>query len=193
MKALRLLLLATLALAVVLEIMAPRLGADEIPEAKRARGRRETILAGIDLARRKLADVEKLYGPPDHVDKTPTPPGYAETEYVWEHPGRRSPTSPRLAVRTRSEGSRPEHLVEIDAWGEEPTGALGRTGRGLTLGSTQARVEQLYGRRYEVLRAAEEGKRLALWFAWDEDFSLNLDFDENQRVNHIQVVRNEDD
>lgn len=188
MKALRLLLLATFALAAALAVMAPRLGADEIPRAKRARGRRETVLAGIDLARRKLADVEKLYGPPDHVDKTPTPPGYAETEYVWEHPGRN-----RLAVRTRSEGSRPEHLVEIDVWGEEPTGGLGRTGRGLTLGSSQARVEQLYGRRYEVLRAAEPGKRLALWFAWDEDFSLNLDFDENQRVNHIQVVRNEDD
>jgi hypothetical protein len=183
LKLRRFFLLATLALAVA----APHLQADEIPEAKRARGRRETVLAGIDLARKKLADFEKLYGPPDHVDKTPTPPGFAETEYVWEPPGKN-----RLAVRTRSEKNGPERLVEIDVWGEEPTGALGRTGRGLTLGSPQSRVEAIYGRRYEVLRPATEG-RLALWLAWDEDFSLNLDFDENQRVNHIQVVRNEDD
>jgi hypothetical protein len=186
-RALRRFLVPTLVFMLALAARVPRLAADEIPEAKRARGRRETVLAGIDLARRKLADVEKLYGPPDHVDKTPTPPGYAETEYVWEQAGRN-----RLAVRTRSEGSGPERLVEIDVWGEKATGGLGRTGRGLALGGTRRRVEQVYGRRYEVLRPADQG-RLALWFAWDEDFSLNLDFDEHQRINHIQVVRNEDD
>ena len=71
--------------------------------------------------------------------------------------------------------------MEIDVWGQKATGGsdrlgrlgrLGRTGRGLTLGGTRRRVEQVYGRRYQVLRPADKG-RLALWLAWDEDFSLN--------------------
>ena len=187
MRPRRLLLAATVAGWALLALGLQRLAADEIPEAKRAHGRRETVLAGIDLARWNLPRVEKLYGPPDHVDKTPTPPGYAETEYVWEKPGRN-----KLAVRTRSEGSGPERLVEVDIYGEKPTGRLGRTGRGLTLGCTMRCAEKLYGKRYEVLRPAGPG-RLAVWFAWDEDFSLNLDFDEHQRINHIQVEKNEDD
>jgi hypothetical protein len=190
LRPLRLLLGAT-SLALALFVLGlPRLAADEIPEAKRARGRREIVLAGIDLARwglAPIAKIEKLYGPPSHVDKTPTPPGYSETEYVWEKPGRN-----KLAVRTRSEGSGPERLVEVDVYGEKPTGRLGRTGRGLTLGCTMRCVEKLYGKRYEVLRPAGQG-RLAVWLAWDEDFNLNLDFDEHQRINHIQVSRNEED
>ncbi|HEV7515184.1 MAG TPA: hypothetical protein VGR07_02685 [Thermoanaerobaculia bacterium] len=178
---LRLLVCAALALAVA------RLAADEIPEEKRARGKRETVLAGIDIAQRTLADVKKLYGPPDHIDKTPTPPGYSEIEYVWEKPGRN-----RLAVRTRNADGEPERLVEIDVWGEKPTGRLGRTGQGLTLGRTMRSVERIYGKRYEVLRPADQG-RLAVWLAWDEDWSLNLDFDEHQRINHIQVVKNEEE
>jgi hypothetical protein len=180
-------LLVGAALALALTPGAPRLGADEIPEAKRARGRRETVLAGIDLSRRTLAGVEKLYGRPDVVDKTPTPPGYSEIEYRWERPGRN-----QLAVRTRNADGEPEHLVEIDVWGEKPTGRIGRTGQGLTLGSTLRAVERIYGKRYEVLRPAGQG-RLALWIAWDDDWSLNLDFDEHQRVNHIQVEKNEEE
>lgn len=181
-RAIRLLgciLLAALAL--------PRLAAEEMPRAKRAHGRRETVLAGIDLPRWKLKDVEKLYGPPDHVDKTPTPPGFSEIEYVWEKPERN-----KLAVRTRSETGKPERLVEIDVWGEQPTGPLGKTGRGLALGDDLSTVEKTYGKRYEVLRPADPGP-LALWFAWDEDFNLSLDFDGHRRVSHIQVSRNEDD
>jgi hypothetical protein len=188
---LRLLVCAALGLGLALTLGAPRLGADEIPEAKRARGRRETVLAGIDIARLQkapIAKIKKLYGAPDVVDKTPTPPGYSEIEYRWERPGRN-----KLAVRTRNEDGEPEHLVEIDVWGEKPTGRLGRTGQGLTLGSTLRSVERIYGKRYEVLRPGDKGRRLALWIAWDEDWSLNLDFDEHQRINHIQVVKNEDD
>jgi hypothetical protein len=183
---LRRLVCAMLGLAMALAVI--RLGADEIPEAKRARGKRETVLAGVDIARRTLVDIKRLYGAPDIVDKTPTPPGYSEIEYRWERPGRN-----KLAVRTRNADGEPEHLVEIDVWGEKPTGRLGRTGQGLTLGSTLRAVERIYGKRYEVLRPADPGRRLAIWIAWDEDWSLNLDFDEQQRINHIQVVKNEDD
>ncbi|HZF11513.1 MAG TPA: hypothetical protein VFE33_22210 [Thermoanaerobaculia bacterium] len=180
----RLFLLALLVVSLVLPRLLP---AEEMPLEKRAHGKRETVLAGIDLARKTLADVQRLYGPPDHVDKTPTPPGFSEIEYVWERPGRN-----RLAVRTRNEEGEPERLVEIDVWGEKPTGRLGRTGRGLPLGCSLQCVEKIYGKRYEVLRAADHG-RLAIWIAWDEDWSLNLDFDDHQRVNHIQVARNEED
>jgi len=177
-----------LALALVLLATGlPRLAAEEMPEAKRARGKRETVLAGIDVARRTLKDVEKLYGPPDVVDKTPTPPGYSEIEYRWERPGRN-----KLAVRTRNAEGEPERLVEVDVWGEKPTGRLGRTGQGLTLGSTLRAVERIYGKRYVVLRPADQG-RLALWIAWDDDWSFHLDFDEHQRINHIQVARNEEE
>lgn len=178
-------LLAALVLAVL--ALAQLLVAEEMPKEKWAHGKRETVLAGIDLARRTLQDVKKLYGPPDHVDKTPTPPGYSEIEYTWERPGRN-----KLSVRTRNEEGEPEQLVEIDVFGEAPTGRLGRTGRGLALGCTMRCVEKLYGKRYEVLRPADPG-RLAIWIAWDEDFSLTLDFDAQQRINHIQVSKNEEE
>jgi hypothetical protein len=184
-----------LALALVLLVLLalglprlPRLAAEEMPREKRAHGRRETVLAGIDAARKSLADIKRLYGPPDVVDKTPTPPGYSEIEYRWERPGRN-----RLAVRTRNEEGEPERLVEIDVWGEKPTGRLGRTGRGLALGDTLRSVERIYGRRYEVLRPAGPGRRLAIWIAWDDDWNLHLDFDEHQRIDHIQVAKNEED
>ena len=173
--------------ALLLSALALGLSAEEMPQAKRAHGKRETVLGGIDLARKTLEDVKRLYGPPDHVDKTPTPPGFSEIEYVWERPGHN-----KLAVRTRNAENEPERLVEIDIWGEKPTGRLGRTGRGLPLGCTLRCVERIYGKHYEVLRPADRG-RLAIWLAWDEDFNLTLDFDAHQRIHHIQVARNEED
>jgi hypothetical protein len=181
-----LVLLAALAFC-ALAALPRQLAGDEIPAEKRARGKRETILAGIDLAHRSLRDVKRLYGPPDKVDKTPTPPGFSEIEYTWERPGRN-----KLAVRTRNADGEPERLVEIDVWGSRPLGRTGRTGQGLTLGCSMDCVEKVYGRRYEVLRPAEEGN-LAVWLAWDEDFNLTLDFDQHQRIDHLQISRNEDD
>jgi hypothetical protein len=122
--------------------------ADHLPEKLLARGKPETVLAGVDLRTATPAAVLRQFGPPTRTIRVPNNPGW--TGYLWDKEG------VRLEIEV-SQGKRGDYIDTVtvvrlgNATRPESPPA---TGAGLRLGDSLDRLKQLYGDRLQMLRQA---------------------------------------
>jgi hypothetical protein len=178
-----------------------------------ATGKPENKLSGIKVGIRPpstrfpngtaISKIIQTYGPPTSKEDAVVPDGAGGTRfYVWQWPGLRMSIATyfyycpqvdnlgadSLNACSKSAGqtmveSRPAY---IDVWGDAPRGVLGRTGRGLQLGSTLKQQKAIYGDRYTV-QYAEKGTTASLLAQWPDGTELTLDYGPSERINHIRL------
>jgi hypothetical protein len=92
-------------------------------------------------------------------------------------------------------GTGPVNMVEsrvayIDVWGDAPKGALGKTGRGLALGSTLAQQKAVYGDRYSVMYPAK-GESSSVQIEWADGAFLMIDYGPSGHSDHMRLTSRE--
>jgi hypothetical protein len=121
--------------------------ADHLPAALQARGKPETILAGIDLAHGDADEVLQKFGPPTKKVTVPNNPQW--TGYLWDT------STTRLEVEV-SRGKDKNYLnavtiVRLGDGARNAADATGdSTGQGLRLGDNLGQLKKIYGSRFKL-------------------------------------------
>ncbi len=156
-------------------VIAPIAPADHLPEGKRAQGKGESVLCGIDLQHASLEDLTKLLGEPTAV---------REDARVWKTQNVKVEVGiDRVLNPDNTLGQ--YYVSYVEVWGRKPDGKFGRTGRGLALGDTIERLRALYGNRY-----VEKGSKgvQTVSIEWRDTTWLDVEFDGTGHVNHIKLL-----
>jgi hypothetical protein len=145
--------------------------ADHLPPELQARGRPEKELARIHLEHTKLPDVIRMYGKPSKVEKQPSPPDIALTDYYWNL------SNGRLHLLMDQDYI---SLVEVE-------GSALRTGRGLKIGDDLNDVRRIYGSRYKV-RKIPSANIHEVMIQWrSEEFSLVVGLNKRGRIKSLSL------
>lgn len=80
-------------------------------------------------------------------------------------------------------------MFSVDVWGSAPNDGLGKSGRGLTLGSTLQQQKALYGDRFFV-SSTDKGKVKSVLLEWHDGTQLVIDYNSNGRISHMQLSAN---
>lgn len=102
------------------------------------KGAPETILANINIFHTTIADITKMYGPPEGVYAAPAPYPAGTKQYKW---GRLTVTLRVLTEPTPSG----DKITAIQIDGDGDRKPISRTGRGLDLGDKSDKIRKLYG------------------------------------------------
>jgi hypothetical protein len=182
--------------AFVLLTTAP-VNADHLEGKQQALGRPEHMLSGIDVYKTTIAEVIKKYSEPTSKRNTPAEGvkdgvgGYRD--YIWEIRGL------RLLAGTGYHNDHESGVYSVDVWGTSPNEELGKSGRGLTLGSTLQQQKALYGDRFfisstygKMLPSGPDpkGKVKSVLLEWHDGTQMVIDYDSNGRISHMQLSAN---
>jgi hypothetical protein len=179
-----------LALGVVL-LSGALAGADHLPANLLAKGKRDTVLAGIDLASSNPDEVRRKFGPPTKTVKAPNNPGW--TGYLWQA----SNTLLEVEVTKGKTRDYVDTVTVVRRNGETPTSVWTipppMTGRGLKLGDTIAELTMVYGSKFKFSKQAKvpvdtdpflavAGSETAV-VQWAQlEFTLTAGFDEHGQI-----------
>ena len=144
-----------------------------IPVATQARGESETVLAGIDIFHSTIADIVKLYGPPEGVYAAPEPYPAGTKQYKW---GRLTVTLKVLTEPTKSG----DQITAIQIDGEGDGKPISRTGRGLKLNDKQQEIKKIYG-----VEPADSSATLE----WPDGVMLLVRTNAKARVDRLELTR----
>lgn len=97
-----------------------------------------TELSGIDIYRMSIAQVIQHLGNPTRISSVPGTAERALKAYEWEG------SSWSMRITSESDG----FIRSMDVWGRQSDGEIGRTGEGLTLGSSVHDAQRIYGQRF---------------------------------------------
>lgn len=168
-------------------IMTTPMAADHLEGKLQALGKPEHMLSGIDVYKTTIAEVIKIYGEPTGKRDVPAEgvkDGVGgERNYTWEKKGL------RLAVWTGYHNDRESGVYSVDAWGATSNDGLGKSARGLTLGSTLQQQKALYGDRFFV-SSKDKDKVKSVLLEWRDGTQLAVDYDSNGRISHMQLSAN---
>ena len=158
--------------------------ADHLPEHLLARGRPETILAGIDLKHTSFEKIVRLYGKPTEQKRWEPglPNSSGAIDYYWRRRGL------NLHVQV-------EFLPERPDWKSVGLAAVGRgtsrkvkTGVGLGIGDTLSDLRRVYGNRYHLRDIPKLNIHDAM-FQWrQEEYSLVAELDHKNRITSLTLV-----
>jgi hypothetical protein len=130
----------------------------------------EHELSGIKVYGTKLKKVIALYGQPTTREKDKQ--GLAL--YIWKKGG--------IKLQVGTAYDHPENVYAVDVWGSKPNGALGKTGKGLTLGCDLECVKKIY---HPKLIQPSPSEAI---IAFSDDTRLQVGLDASGHVNHISLV-----
>ena len=180
----------------VLVLLKPELaGADHLEGKQLAAGVAEYRLSGIDVYKTTIAEVIKMYGEPTSKRDIPAEgakngvDGYRD--YLWEAKGL------RLLAGTRYHNEHESEVYSVDVWGAAPHEGLGKTGRGLALGSTLQQQKALYGDHFfvsstygKILSSGPDtkGKIKSVLLEWHDGTQMVIDYDSNGHISHMQLM-----
>lgn len=156
--------------------------ADHLPASMVAIGKPEHVLAGISIADNEtIANIIKRLGKPDKFSVTNADyqSGSGERSYEWNRSG------VRLRIGTEYQtDAKTKKIIEspplfVDVWGEQ-RGGFGFTGRGLSLGAHRARIQTIYGARFQ-------SDVHSVTIQWKDETTLTIDFDNDGRIVHMKL------
>jgi hypothetical protein len=130
----------------------------------------EHELSGIKVYGMKLKQVIALYGQPTAKDKDKQ----GLPLYIWKKRGI------KLQVGTAYDS--PENVYAVEVWGSKPSGSLGKTGQGLTLGCDLQCVKKIY---HPKLIQPSPSEAI---IAFNDETRLQVGLDANGHVNHISLM-----
>ena len=149
--------------------------ADHLPPELQARGRPEKELARINLEHTKLPDVLRMYGKPSKVEKQPSPPDIALTDYYWNLSKGRLHL---LMVQNYIS------LVEVEGSAES---VRLQTGRGLKIGDDLNDVRRIYGARYKVRKIPSANVHEVMIQWRSQEFSLIVGLDKKGSIKSLSL------
>jgi hypothetical protein len=129
----------------------------------------DTTLSSIEPNTVSLEEIVARLGTPTTV-ATRSDKWFTNYAYEWQT------TRCRLRLLAKGNTHGALRLDSIDVWGDSPDGVIGTTGHGLKLGDTMNHARLLY--RTGLYRYGLPMK---------SSVSLEIDFDERARVNHMQL------
>ena len=145
----------------------------------------ETVVSGVDIRNDNLEQVLRKLGPPDRVKMSSLAEWEQEfvtTTYEWDT------TTSRVRIKTQNVvGLRPK-IREVEAWGTNPAGDMGTTGRGLKLGDSIKDARRIYELRQHFGITLSDNVRCGDYAEYPP--TLVLDFDQNNRLNHLAFTLN---
>jgi RHS repeat-associated protein len=174
-----------------------------------ARATADHVLSGIEVNETTIPQVIARYGEPSSFREISSkeegetgPPGSGDREYNWVKGG------VRMEVVTEFYTSRKTHKViesavsSVAVWGRAPAGAIGTTGRGLSLGDMVAKARRIYGSDCncgEYKHGTGDQNTHGFTYRYYLEFpagnyeqealgALIIDADSHGRVVHLQVV-----
>jgi hypothetical protein len=172
--------------------LATPMAADHLEGKQQAPGKPEHMLSGIDVYKTTIAEVIKMYGEPTSKRDIPAEgvkKGVGgERNYIWERNGL------RLGAWTYYHDDQEAGVNGVDVWGTAPNEGLGKSGRGLALGSTPQEQKALYGDRFFVSSTYgkmlpsgpdPKGKVKSVLLEWHDGTQMVIDYDSNGRISHM--------
>jgi hypothetical protein len=158
--------------------------ADHLEGKQQALGKPEHMLSGIDVYKTTIAEVIKMYGEPTSKRDIPAEgvkDGVGGTrDYIWERKGL------RLLAGTGYHNEHESEVYNVDVWGSAPEGELGKSGRGLTLGSTLQHQKAVYGDRF--FNSSGDTKYVSsVLIEWHDGTQMVIDYDVKGRIFHMQL------
>jgi hypothetical protein len=161
--------------------------ADHLEGKLQALGKPEHMLCAIDVYKTTVAEVIKSYGEPTRKRDVPAEgvkDGIGgERNYTWEDHGL------RFAVWTGYHNERESRIYSVDVWGAATNGELGKTGRGLALGSTLQQQKALYETRFFV-SSKDKARVKSVLLEWQDGTQLVVDYDSCGHISHMQLSAN---
>jgi hypothetical protein len=183
------------AVAALVLLMEVPVAADHLEGKQQALGKPEHTLSKIDVYKTTIAKVIKMYGEPTSKRDYPTEgvkDGIGgERNYIWDMKGF------RLAVWIFYRNDHESEVYSVDAWGTASQGDLGKTSRGLSLGSTFQQQKALYGNRFFVSSTYgkmlpsgpdPKGKIKSVLLEWQDGTQMVIDYDLEGRISHMQLI-----
>jgi hypothetical protein len=157
------------------------LRADDLPDRLRAKGRADTMLAGIDVYKSPVKAVIAELGPPTKVIDVPeTGPVAGERDYEWQK------GDLKLVCGTWNYKGQNSICYSVEVWGTDSRSKIGSTGRGLRLGSPLAEIHRIYGQRL-LLNMLHDGDA-QVTIQWKDDTTLYAFLNKKGRINHIHLL-----
>ena len=189
-------IVAVVAVLVLLKV--EPVSADHLEGKQLATGVAEHRLSGVDVYRTTIAEVIKMYGEPTSKRDLSEEVGHGTGKwysYAWEKEGI------KLVAWAHDETEHGTVVYGVDMWGSAPNERLGKTGRGLTLGSTLQQQKALYGDRFFV--SSTYGKMLpsgpdpkskikSVLLEWHDGTQMVVDYDLNGHISHMQLMADMD-
>lgn len=174
--------------AVCLLLRAVHARADHCPEEATATVDPERSLAGIGFERGGFAAVRSRLGPPtsvEYFDADGPARGLGEARYVWQLKSVRLEV---VAAAYEEAGKRIETAGSVLIEGTKGNNRL-RTGRGLGLGDTLMRAEELYGSTFiEGSVSGPEFSRDTVTFCFSNQTELSVGLSAEQVVTAIWLA-----
>jgi hypothetical protein len=154
--------------------------ADHLPSNKVAHGRSDSVLCGVNVVvNPKMASVIERLGKPSSVTGEDM-----DRHYIWAKGGAKLDVATSRVTMPSGEPGR-EYIVRVDMRGPKPDGLLGCTGRGLCLGDTIAKVNSIYGTRYET-KVVKGLRHVSI--QWADTTWLEVEFNANRRIESLTLL-----
>jgi hypothetical protein len=140
----------------------------------------ERKLGVITLEKTTISDLVARYGKPvetkNHTDDSDSTRG--ERSYSWRL------TGCKLSVWTWFYPGHESAVTAVEVWGEKPTRDCS-TSQGLSLGASISDLHKIYD-RFQHGRKSTEHTLYAL-VEWRDQTQADVDFNQKDRINHIQL------
>jgi hypothetical protein len=173
MKAVVLMLFLSFASALLL--------ADDLPSRRRAKGSSDTKLAGIDVYTSAIKTViAKLGDPTKVIDVADTGVVAGGRDYEW------TKKDLKLVCGTWNDKGENSVVYSVELWGTDAAREIGRTGRGLKLGSTFSDIHRIYGQRMQMSKLDHGIVQITI--QWNDDTTLYLFLNKNGHIDHIHLL-----
>lgn len=201
--------LGILFLVLSLLVSYPAFSADHPPKDHRPIGAPEEMLSGVyvnstghhsirnadSVLIEPLSEVLQTLGRPDDIVSK----NRCEKTYIWSSGGVRLEVGMKCIFQMVQGHSVMRSLgaYSVEVWGERAQGSIGRTGRGLALGDSMAKMKRLYELRCECGRYVSgtgdqdtHGERYEYYaqYQWGEKVKLDIDADAEGRIVHILLM-----
>lgn len=154
--------------------------ADHLPTAKVAKGKPDTVLAGVDVYHTTVEQLIKRWGQPSLVRDIPDQGTVAGgRDYIWKKDGH------KIDCGTWNDKGVRSIVYSVDVQGTQIDRRFS-TGRGLVIGQNGTSVRKIYGDRY-VVSPYHSGMR-QLTIQWADDTTLYVLIDRSNRVVGLHLL-----
>lgn len=158
--------------------------ADHFPVSKVAKSKPEHVLASVNVYSDKISSVIQRLGKPTNYSDVPLadgPEGSGERTYEWFRKGIRVRVGTEYFTDKGSKNIVESAPMIVDIWGSGAKSKLACTGAGLSLGDNTAKIQHLYGSRYQRDKSS-------VTLQWKDQTTLVIDFNDTGSIKHMQLL-----
>lgn len=167
--------------------------AGHLSDNKITKGEAEHVLCGINVYKTKIEKVIAAFGKPTTIETFMSKKGDSNYEpgsginiYTWNRSGSKMRLRSWFTTDEKTGKIVKGDVFEIDVWGGKAKKEIGVTGKGIALGDSLLKVLKTYEK--PTSQEKNPSNKISNYFIrWEDGAHLDVDFDQNGRINHIQL------